>query len=270
MTARLTQDMLLPQRPLGRLAREVLLFDELDSTNAWLLGRAEELPDGTSAWAEWQSAGRGRLGRKWLSPRGASVLMSVLLHEPADSPLVGRATLIAALAACEAVEHATLCQPAIRWPNDLVLGGRKLGGVLVESRVLAARERRHAARRALVMGVGINCLQQRGHLTGPLAEIATSLEIETAHAVDRAAVARALLERLDAHLTTAATKDGGPQLLADWKRRCADLGARVRLQHNRRGYTGTVLDIADNGDLLVQLDVGGRRYFDAATTTRLT
>jgi len=263
MHTALTKDTLFPRGPLGRLGRNVLLFNEIESTNACLLARAAELPDGTVACAEYQTAGRGRLGRSWEAPRGAAVLISVLLKEPADSRLVALATLVGALAACEAIEQATLCRPTVRWPNDIVLSGRKAGGVLVESTPVPP-----AATRALAIGVGINCLQQRGHFAGALAHTATSLEIESPQPVDRGAVARHLLECLDAHLASPATEHDARAILAAWKRRCEDLGAHVSLQHDRHTYAGTVLDIDDNGDLLVQLDEGARRYFAAATTTR--
>ena len=248
----------------------MLVFDQLDSTNAHLLSRASELEDGTIALAEFQSAGHGRLGRRWESPRGASVLLSVLLKEPAASALPPRATMLAAVAACEAVEQTTACRPAVRWPNDLVVSGRKLGGVLVESTPLSAGSPTGAADRALVLGIGINCLQQRGHFAGELKETATSLEIESPAAIERAAVARRLLERLDAHIAPFTTDaNAGTQLLATWKSRCEDFGTRVSLRQDRRTSSGTVLDINEQGDLLVQLDEGGRRYFASATTTRL-
>jgi BirA family transcriptional regulator, biotin operon repressor / biotin---[acetyl-CoA-carboxylase] ligase len=270
MQARLSEKSILPAYQLRRIGGRVLVFDELDSTNAYLLGHAAEINDGAVVVAEFQTAGRGRLGRRWLSPRGASVLLSVLLKEPLDSPWLGRATLAAALAACEAVEAVTACRPGLHWPNDLVLSGKKLGGVLVESTPLARNPHEPAAQRAVVVGIGVNCLQQRGHLPGEIADTATSLEIESASPVDRVAVARSLLERLDAHFAPPTiSQPAWTEVLAAWKSRCEDLGSRVTLQQDRPVYTGTVLDVSDDGDLLVQLDQGRRRYFAAATTTRL-
>ncbi len=269
MQCRISEPDLFPGGPLRRLGGAVRIFAELDSTNSYMLAHAAELVDGTIVLADFQTAGRGRRGRRWHSPRGASVLLSVLLKEPASSPWLEHATLAAALAACEAVEHASTCRPALRWPNDLMLSGKKLGGVLVESTPLT-RTPDEPAQRAIVIGVGINCLQQRGHWETAIADTATSLEIESASAVDRTAVARGVLERLDAHL--AGTGEGEaewPGILAAWKSRCEDLGARVTLRHDRRAWTGTMLDISDAGDLLVQLDHGPRRYFAAATTTRV-
>jgi len=266
MHSPLTATDLFPGGPLHRLGRRVELFPELDSTNAYLLTRAAHLEDGTVVAAEFQSAGRGRQGRRWLAPRGSSILLSVLLIEPADSPRIAQAALLAALAAAEAVETETACRPALRWPNDLVIGGRKHGGGLAESTPLP-----HSGqpRRALVVGVGLNCFQQRGHFDANLTATATSLEIECPQPVDRSALARRLVERLDLHLSDdRGTQNDWRWLHQAWTARCDDLGARVTLEENSRRYTGTVLDIADNGDLVVQLDSGGRRRFESTTTTR--
>jgi BirA family biotin operon repressor/biotin-[acetyl-CoA-carboxylase] ligase len=271
----LSETNLLPDGPLQRIGRRVVAFSELNSTNSYALAQATDLPDGAVVLSEYQSAGRGRLGHTWQSPRGASILLSVLLKEPAASPLIKRATMLAALATCEAVEAAGFCRPLLRWPNDLLLSGRKVAGVLVESSPLP-KSTGQMPLRAIVLGIGINCLQQRGHFTGELADSATSLEIESPSPVDRAPVARCLLETLDRHVTNLAVEGpnrtdaaGSEGLVAAWKAHCNDLGRRVTLRHDRKTYSGTVLDITDDGDLLIELDRGGRHCFAAATTTRI-
>ncbi len=259
----LTVEDLLPHGPLRRLGQQVFVHDGLDSTNQFLLGRAGELGDGAVASAELQTAGRGRLGRRWEAPRGSSILLSVLLHEPADSPLLSSGAMLAAVAACEAIEAATDCTPGLRWPNDLLCAGRKLGGVLAESCMLPG-----AARRAIVIGVGLNCLQQRAHFRDDLARTATSLECECAHPVSRRAVAAALLERLD-HWLAPGRPAASSDIRFTWQRRCEDVGTRVTLEHDGRTYTGTALEIGATGELVVALDDGTRRQFAAANTTRL-
>ncbi len=262
----ITQADLLPATPFQRLGRHLVLLDQADSTNTWLLARAERLGDGAVVLAEYQTAGRGRLGRSWLAPRGSSILMSVLLIEPPESALLPLATAAASLAAVAAVERETTCIPRLRWPNDIVARGRKLGGVLAESRPVASAG---ATARALVVGIGLNCYQQTAHFAGELAHRATSLEIECREPVSRAALARCLLGDLDARLADATTPGGPERLMRDWAARCDDIATRVTLRENGRLYTGTVLDVVDNGDLLVQLDQGGRRRFESTTTTRI-
>ena len=271
MQARLTKQDILPNGPLRRLGHSVLIFDEIDSTNAYLLAHAHKLPDGTLVLAESQNAGRGRLGRRWEAPRGSSILLSVLLKEPADSTLIERLTMLAALAACQAIDDTTVCHPTLRWPNDLELAGRKLAGVLVESASMPRGRNGAVPLRAAVVGFGINCLQQRGHFTGELAETATSLEIESPQPINRALLTRHLLEQLEAHITQASSEDTGwERLWADWKSRCTDFWHPYYTPATTAGIIPEQSwTSVETGDLLVQLDEGGRRYFASATTTRL-
>lgn len=248
---------------LNRLGGKVLLFDSIHSTNAELLARAAELPDGALAWAEIQTAGRGRLGRRWLAPKGSSILLSILLREPPGSTIATLASLYACLAACEAIEASTDCRPSIRWPNDLTIQGRKLGGVLVESTPLAG------GARAIVVGIGINCLQQAGHFAEELKKTATSLEIESTKPIERLRLAGELVRRLDAHFA-ARQRDASHATSARqaWLERCGDRGEWARLTHDGRAYEGVIVDIDAEGNLLVQLNTGARMSFEAATTTR--
>ena len=193
MQGPLSKTDLFPAGPLSRLGRVVKLFTDIGSTSAYLVAQADLLGDGVVALAEYQTAGRGRFGRPWQAPRGSSILMSILLIEPDNSPLIKHAAQLVALAAAEALETEVDCRPALRWPNDLIVSGKKLGGVLAETTRLSA-----STQRALVVGIGLNCFQQPGHFGDELGAIATSLEIELPQPVDRAALARRLFERCDA------------------------------------------------------------------------
>lgn len=260
----LTQNDLLPDGPLARLGSSVHVFAEIDSTNRFLLDQAASLPDGAVASANYQSAGRGRLGHAWVAARGSSILLSVLLHEAEDSPLVRLAALVGALAACQAVEECTPCQPRLRWPNDLVLRRRKLGGVLAEATRMPDR------RRGLVIGVGINCLQHRGHFPPELHEKATSLEIESDQPIHRAPLAARLVACLDRHAATIASRPDCVDLWRQaWQRHSDDLGQHVQLVEDGQVYSGTIVELAAEGDLIVQLEVGGRRRFSAQTASRV-
>lgn len=254
----LTEADLFPNGPRQRLGSEVHLFPETDSTNHWLLDNAQCLTDGAVAVAEFQSSGRGRLGRQWLAPRGSSLLLSVLLLEPVGSRLNELAGLAMANAACAAIEADTDVNPAMRWPNDVVVADRKLGGILVETVALNTRQR------GVVIGIGLNCLQQAGHFPSDLNRAATSLELESSNAIDRAAIAARLLSELDQRV--AGFDPAGT--LSEWRSRCIDIGRSTELLQAGQRYAGTVVDVAENADLVVQLATGGRRSFEAATTTR--
>ncbi len=250
-------------RPRTRLIAPPLHFDRIDSTNTYLKRRAAEVRDGTVVTADHQTAGRGRMGRSWTAPPSSSLMMSALLIEPADSPLLTWGATLACVAACEAIESICGHSPRLRWPNDLILSGGKVGGVLAESTPLPG------ARRAVVIGVGVNCRQQAADFDETLRGIATSLALEGAAAAAPAVLRDALIERLDAWL--AATRDGRDvvELRRQWRSRLADVGRPGAFLHDGSRIDGTIAGVSDEGDLLIDLSNGERRRLGAATTTRI-
>ena len=251
-----------------RIGRRVLVFDELDSTNVHgleqLCGQGAAA-DGTVIFAEHQTAGRGRLGRRWQSPRGASLLFTVLLVEPRNSGVprsTSRLTIIASVAAAEAIRMSTDVEAVIRWPNDLYVRDMKLAGILIETRDWPG------GLLATAIGIGINCLQQPGHFPPDLARPATSLDIESSRPVDRAAVARAILTRLDRRLADVDSRLDD-DVHETWKQLSNDIGQRVTLVESGIEHTGRILDLDPADGLLLQLDAGARRAFHAHSTTRL-
>lgn len=258
------------------------ILDSVANTNDEAFARAGEPgADGLVILADFQDQGRGRLGRRWESPRGASLLMSILLLDEtprdgrsapvqADAPML--AALVTAVAATDAIAESVGVQPTIKWPNDLLIAGRKVAGILVEVRRLAATgpsgEGPAMERTATVVGIGINCLQQPGHFLPELRERATSLDQVAAGPIDRCLVARALLAHLDRWFAA----PGGPdaaEVRRQWLARAEPLGRRIHLLHAGRRFSGHVVDLDPTAALLVQLDEGSRRLFDAAGTTVL-
>lgn len=260
------------------IGRRITILDQTESTNTSALQAADDAQShGLAVFADYQTGGRGRQGRSWQSPRGASVLCSVLLRledppagQPANTPpgpalgadgatrTAGWLTLASAVAACEAVREATEITPAIKWPNDLRVGGRKLGGILIESRPVGARTR------AWVVGIGINCYQQAGHFPPDLRDRATSLELLSSHAVDRTAVARELLKALDCVLTAT---ESAEQIHTRWLTWAEPLGQRVTLRSGGREYSGRTVAVDPAGGLILQCDDGRRDWFDPLLTT---
>jgi BirA family biotin operon repressor/biotin-[acetyl-CoA-carboxylase] ligase len=255
-----------------RIGNQIKVFAETASTNSVALDSAS---DGLAVLADHQTAGRGRQGRSWLSPRGAGVLCSVLLitadrrnqRSPeeirqAHMRLQGALTLAAAVGACEAIRNATEITPAIKWPNDLRIAGRKLGGILIESADL------DRDRHAWAVGIGINCLQHEGHFPPELRTTATSLEIEAAHPIDRLEVARALLQSWDHWLARAESEDLDA-IHSTWLTYAEPVGQRVRLLSGGREYSGRTVAVDPAGGLIVQADNGHREWFDPMRTTLL-
>jgi BirA family transcriptional regulator, biotin operon repressor / biotin---[acetyl-CoA-carboxylase] ligase len=168
----------------GRFGRPYRYFERCESTQREL---AADAPEGAVAVTEEQTAGRGRLGRPWHAPAGTSVLVSVNLRPSVDVPRLPELSVVAGLAAAEAIERETGLRPALRFPNDLLIRGRKVAGILAE-----ARDDR------VVLGIGINANLSEDELPTNVDTPATSLSIESSAPVDRAKLLATLLERLEA------------------------------------------------------------------------
>jgi BirA family transcriptional regulator, biotin operon repressor / biotin---[acetyl-CoA-carboxylase] ligase len=168
----------------GRFGRPYLYFERIESTQREL---AADAPEGAVAVAEEQTAGRGRLGRPWYAPPGSSLLVSISLRPRVDSARLPELSLVAGLAAARAIADTTGLEPEVRFPNDLLIGGRKVAGILAE-----ARDER------VVLGIGINVNIAEDGLPEGVDTPPTSLLIETGKLVNRAELLISLLERLEA------------------------------------------------------------------------
>jgi BirA family biotin operon repressor/biotin-[acetyl-CoA-carboxylase] ligase len=170
----------------ARLGRRVLVFDQLDSTNTFALGLADDpANEGVVILADEQTSGRGQHGRSWSCPAGSGVLMSVLLF---PCPTLRRPAVLTAWTAvsvCELVASAAGLEPAIKWPNDVLVDGRKLCGILIEQT------------RGAVVGIGLNVNQPAECFVGPLGQ-GTSLALLTGSQRDTHEVARQLVRIMDA------------------------------------------------------------------------
>lgn len=179
------------------VGRQILVFEETDSTND-LARRAGDdgLPEGLVIFAESQRAGRGTSGRRWLSPPRQNLLFSVLLRPPEEtpSPRWPELTFCAALAVAEAAEQVTGSPARIKWPNDVLLAGRKVSGILLESY-------QRPPGGFVVVGIGLNVLQRAEDFDPALRETAGSLAMAapSASVLDRPRVAATVLTRLAAH-----------------------------------------------------------------------
>jgi len=250
------------RRSNARIGSRIEFVESTTSTNDFAKKLLAEAPsDGLVVLADYQSAGRGRHHRPWRSPRGASVLCSVALVESSPVWDGGQLALLVGIAACDAIRRATDVTPTIKWPNDLMVRGRKLGGILVE------KDSRSDGT-VFIIGVGINCLQQAAHLEDDLGDRATSLEIESRQAIDRTEIAIALLSELERRVGDSDFRSIDA-LRAAWLDRAHPIGRRVILRHAGKTFQGTIIDVDPGAALIVQLDAGGVRAFNAASTTLL-
>ena len=227
-----------PRRSLRPPRWTVERFESIDSTNRWLLDAARAgAAAGLVAVADHQDAGRGRRGRSWESAPGASLLVSVLLRPDLELEHVQLVTMAAALALADAVLAVSSVDAGLKWPNDLVVGDRKLAGLLAEADVADGRVR------ALVVGAGCNLRQRK--FPKELADLATSCFLESGREPERDEVLAAYLERLGAQL------DDPERVLADYRARLVTLGRSVRVERERDTVVGIATDVDDRGRLVV-------------------
>ena len=229
-----------------RIGQVIHLFHVVDSTNdeAKALAVRGAL-EGTVVIADAQERGRGRMGRSWTSPHGVGVYLSVILRpaiQPHDAPSL---TLLGAVAVAEAIEKVTGLAAGVKWPNDLIVRGRKVGGILGE----VAAETSHL--HYVVLGIGINVNQTEGSFEGELRHTATSLRIEAGRSLDRTALIRSLCEALDRWYDRFLSEGPAP-VLERLRRSCLTLGQRVVARSGDQQLCGLAVDLDDSGALLIQ------------------
>ena len=233
-------------------SRTLQVFEEVESTNTLLkaLGR-EGAPNGTVLIADRQSSGRGRLGRTFLSPGGVGIYFSVLLRPNCPPAQLMHLTCAAAVAMCDAVQTVSGIRPQVKWINDLVLGNKKLGGILTELNFDSATGNVDFA----VIGVGINCLQNEADFTPAIRDMATSLQMFTGKPIDRNLLAAEMIRSmytLSQQLHTA--KDS---LMAQYKTDCLTIGKEIQVIRGENIRNAIALDLDNEGALIVQYQDDG-------------
>ena len=235
------------------------IFDMLPSTNdhAKLLAK-QGAPHGTAVLAKRQSAGRGRMGRTFLSPEGGLYLSVILRPSESAEELMALTTVLAA-AACPVLEEVAGLTVEIKWTNDLVVRGKKLAGILTELSLKPDGRVDFA-----VCGIGVNCNTRMEDLDPEIREMATSLLAETGMVTDVEQLARKLAEAL----ATAALQMGNSTWLEDYRRRCVTLGKQVRVL-GQVPYEAEALDVDAQGALVVRKADGSlERIFSGEVSVR--
>ncbi len=230
------------------IGRDLRWHDTLPSTNGLAMHLAETgAPEGTVVIAEEQSAGRGRRGREWVSPRGG-IWLSVILRPGFETSHVPLIALAASVAAARAIRESTGLQAGVKWPNDVLVGGAKAVGILAETGPGAAW---------VVVGIGINVNVPRALLPADARYPATSLAERAGSPVDRVRLTRTLLGELDKAYAMLGTEGGAAAVLRDWRGLSETLGQMVRVEGDACGFEGRAIDVDSDGALLVRLP-GGR------------
>ena len=228
-------------------------LEETGSTNDDLKKLARQgAPHGTVLVADRQSGGHGRMGRSFHSPGGVGIYFSILLRPQCAPGELMHLTCATAVAMCEAIGQAAGFRPGIKWTNDLVHGRHKLGGILTELGFTAKGTVDYA-----IIGIGINCCQQRTDFPEDLRDMAASLSMVTGREIDRAAVIAAMMEalhRMDSRLLTEKAA-----ILDAYRRSCITIGQEVSLLRVGEPVRhGKAVDMDDEGALMVEFDDGHR------------
>ena len=235
-----------------RIGCSLLYYETIGSTNDLVFELARGgSPDGVVVLADRQTHGRGRQGRPWQSPAGCGLWFSILLRPDMPRDRTGALSIMAVVGVARAIEQAGL-SPQIKWPNDLLLDGRKCAGILVETKSDLGD--------AFVLGIGINVNQTPEQIAPELRKTATSLRLSLGHQLGRPTLFGALLTQLDAaYADLLAGRDEA--LEAYWVSRCCQIGRPVRLRQDNREYRGTIVRLSLKGGIVLALESGGEQTF---------
>ena len=224
-------------------AHNVCIYDEIDSTNIAAKANAH-LPDGTLFVAERQTKGRGRLGREWSSEKGTGIFMSILLKPDIELEKVAQITLAAGIGVCRALSELCGVDAKIKWPNDIVIGTKKVCGILTE---LSADM---DGVNYVVVGIGINI--HNTEFDTELCEKATSLYIETCRHFDRSEIIRSIMYETEKYYKKLLS-DGFDSFREEYKTLCANIGKDVLIIKDNVSTPAHCTDISDTGDLIVKI-----------------
>jgi BirA family biotin operon repressor/biotin-[acetyl-CoA-carboxylase] ligase len=232
------------------IGRDIRVFQETTSTNDVIEKLARDgVREGAVVFAECQTRGRGRLGRRWVAPAGKGLWFSILLRPRLALESVTQLTIASATALTRGIRKLTDLRLDIKWPNDILVGGKKLAGILTE---LSAEL---DTVRYIVLGIGVNVNLTASDFPAELKELATSLRLATGHELDRAELATSILRELDRDYARVVA--GEFDLLADeWEAQCSTLGRDVTIQIGGRRVTGRAESLDSSGALLLRTHHG--------------
>ncbi|MFA5846062.1 MAG: biotin--[acetyl-CoA-carboxylase] ligase [Thermodesulfovibrionales bacterium] len=248
----------------GDIGREIIFFESIGSTNTAALELAEKgAPHGTVVIADRQTKGKGRLGRTWVSPPKKNIYMSVILRpeiEPKDATLL---TIMTAVSCAKGVMKSTGLKAEIKWPNDLMISSKKLGGILTEMKsdpdgIVFA-----------VIGIGINVNSKTKNDFPPdIRGIATSIREELGKIQSRTFIIAEILKELE-HWYKVLLTEGRKPLFDEWKRLSSTLGRKVKVTAGDNVFTGVAEDIDRGGMLILRLPSGMLKKISSGDLTML-
>lgn len=241
------------------LGKPLMFIQEIDSTNEEIKQLAQKgYPNGTTVVAETQSAGKGRLGRLWNSPTGTGLWFSFLLRPQISPNQIAGITLAVGLGVCKAIRNYTNINALIKWPNDIIIGNKKLCGILTEMTTKSNEIEN------VIVGVGINVNTLK--FPDEINHKATSLFLETGKQVNRSDLFKNILLEIENYVEYYLDN---PQsnIIEDYKKLCATLGKNVTVTRGNKILIGTAISISNDGDLIIKNQTGDKIYINSGEVT---
>lgn len=249
---RINQTAIKPYLKTEQIAQDILFFEEIDSTNTYAKQLGEKgAKAGTLVIAECQNAGKGRRGRTWVSPKGKDVYMTILLRPQIPPEHASSITLVAALSVAKAIREVTGLESGIKWPNDIVIHGKKVCGILTE--MSSEPDCIHY----VVVGIGINVNMDQ--FDEEIKEMASSLYLEGGKTVVRAALVASVLNHFEKDYQVFCKDQSLLGLKAEYDSLLINHGKDVKIIGIQEEYAGVAQGIDETGRLLVQMEDGSLR-----------
>lgn len=246
----------------GDIGRDIFFYNTVSSTNTIAAELAEKYAEGVIVLAESQEKGRGRLGRSWISPAGVNVYMSIITKpeiDPKDATLI---TIMTAVGCAIGLRRATGLDVKIKWPNDLMVSDRKLGGILTEMKTAPGRII------FAIIGIGINVNADIDSFPDDVRETATSIKIETGASYPRTEIIVEILNEIDRWYRIL-KEMGRKTILSEWQRLTSTLGREVKVTVGKETFSGFAESIDDEGMLILRLPSGVLKRISAGDLTIL-
>ncbi len=232
------------------IGREIQVYRETTSTNDIIEKLARDgVREGVVVFAESQTRGRGRLGRKWVSPANKGLWFSILLRPHLHPQESTQLTVASATALRRAILNTTELKPEIKWPNDILIGGKKVAGILTELR--AELDRVHH----ITLGIGVDVNVAAAELPAEIRSIATSLMVEAGTEISRVELAAAIIRELDKDYCRVCNGEFS-EVADEWEAGCATIGRNVKVHMGDRTISGRAESLDDDGALLVRTEHG--------------
>jgi BirA family biotin operon repressor/biotin-[acetyl-CoA-carboxylase] ligase len=226
--------------------KKILYFDSLSSTMDMAMQMGMKgLPEGTLVLAESQTKGRGRLGRSWFSPKHKGIYLSLILRPKILPAQASMLTLLSAVSICEAIKEIARLDAQIKWPNDILINHKKLGGILTELNAETDEIN------FVIIGIGLNVNNDKKTLISG----ATSLKEQKKENINRLTLLQEVLRKIEGNYLLLKNKGASP-IIEKWREHNISLGKRVRVFSHKEHIEGEAIDIDSDGGLLIRKDVG--------------